>query len=219
MNAFTLTPLQCACPTTRRLPLHHNCSIRQPRPSPNPPNSTRGPWPSRRRAAALPPPAPSSDDDNALITITYLGSRRLSGPVSHGRGDRCVDAVVRSPPPPFRNERKLRWNCPNCRKTTRCPRCRPHLLWPRASPPRGVPSCSSRPQRSSHPVPRRGSTTRRVPSPPSYLHCCPWRGCRDEDYRSSSYDAMPPHKSFLMKYASLSWGGGGGGHRHHEREM
>ena len=62
------------------------------------------------------PPTPSSDDDDALITVTYLGSRRLSGPASHGRGDRCVDAVVRSPPPPFRKERKLRWNFPgnNC---------------------------------------------------------------------------------------------------------
>jgi hypothetical protein len=55
----------------------------------------------------------------------------------------------------------------DCRKTTRCPRRHPRILWPRASPLRGVPSCSSDPRRSSRPAPRHGSTTRRVPSPPS----------------------------------------------------
>ena len=92
----------------------------------------------------------------------------------------------------------------DCRKTTRCPSRRPRLLRPRASPPRGVPSCSSDPRRSSRPAPRHGSTS-------PLLHCCPWRSCRDDDCRSSSSDAMPPQKSFLMKYASLSWGVGGGG--------
>jgi len=53
------------------------------------------------------------------------------------------------------------------RKTARCPRCRPHLLWSHASPSRGVPSCSSNPQRSSRLAPCRGSTTCCIPSPPS----------------------------------------------------
>ena len=116
MNTFTLTPLQRACPRTQRLPLHRRCSIFRPRPSlrqiqPEAPGRRHLDG-GRRRST----PAPSSDDDDALITVTYLGSRRLSGPASHGRGDRCVDAIVRSPPPPFRNERKLRWNFPgnNC---------------------------------------------------------------------------------------------------------
>jgi hypothetical protein len=91
----------------------------------------------------------------------------------------------------------------DCRKTTCCPRRHPRILWPRASPLRGVPSCSSDPRRSSRPAPRHGSTTRRIPLSP-LLHCCPWRGCRDDDCRSSSSNAMPPHKSFLMKDASLS---------------
>ena len=43
------------------------------------------------------------------------------------------------------------------------------------------------------------------------LHCCPWRGCCDDDCRSSSSDAMLPHKSFLVKYASLLCGVGWGG--------
>ena len=45
------------------------------------------------------------------------------------------------------------------------------------------------------------------PLPPPPL--LPLEGCCDDDCRSSSSDAMPPHKSFLMKYASLSWGVGG----------
>ncbi len=139
MNAFTLTPLQCACPTTRRLPLHHHCSIQ-----PEAPGHLDG---GRRRS---PPPPP-----RATTTMPSSPSRTLAAAGSPGRSP-TGGAIAASTPLSGHLHRHSGTSGSSaeifpaitargdCRKTTRCPRCRPHLLWPRASPPRGVPSCSSR---------------------------------------------------------------------------
>ena len=226
MNTFTLTPLQRSCPRTHSPAASVAESAKfNPRPLavvistagggalPPPPRATTTmpSSPSRTSAAAGCPGRPPTGGAIAASTPSSGRLHRRSGTSGSSAG--IFPAITARG---------------DCRKTTRCPRRRPRLLWPCASPLRGVPSCSSDPRRSSRPTPRHGSTTCRVPSPPSSTAALggvaattiaapllPMR-CRLLllFFQCDAAAQILPHEIRIPVV-----GGGGGRHRHHEREM
>ena len=189
MNTFTLTPLQRSCPRTHSPAASVAESAKfNPRPlavvistagggalSPPPRATTTMPSsPSRTLAAAGCPGRPPMGGAIAASTPSSGCLHRRSGTSGSSAG--IFPAITARG---------------DCRKRIRCPRCRPRLLWPRASPPRGVPSCSSDPRRSSRPAPRHGSTTRRVPSPPSSVSTAALGGVAA---MTIAAPLLPPHE-------------------------
>jgi hypothetical protein len=86
MNTFTLTPLQRVSKDT---------ATSLPRSPPNQPEAPLAIVISTAGGGALhPPPQAMMTMPSSPSHTSATAGCRLSGPASHGQGDRCVDAIV-----------------------------------------------------------------------------------------------------------------------------